>query len=132
MTFIGGAGTVLGIDEEGEAIYDFLGMEPLTYLDGQTGTEVHIVSSGIATSTISTHDGELEVSDANLAGLVGRSWAIAYGTTIYDTQNAPGPAGFVVNDGGTYSCTEQSLSYTTAVDLGDGGGIIVTISFTKQ
>jgi hypothetical protein len=132
LSFVGGAGVVLGIDEEGSAIYDFLGMAPLTYFDGQTGTEVNIVSSGIATATLSTKDGELLVSDANLDGLIGRSWAIASGITVYDQQNSPGPAGLVMADAGSYSCSEESLSYTKAVSLGDDDGIIVTIYFVRQ
>jgi hypothetical protein len=125
IDFTGGGGVVVTVADDGSATYDFSSMKPLEFVEAQTGTTIRQVSTGTATSTISTDGYRLEVADADFSGVTGRTWAEAFGETVYDGPSGVGPASYVMQVGSGFSCDEHFLTYTLPFEIGEFDGVVI-------
>jgi hypothetical protein len=128
LAFTGGAGATVTIDITGLVTYDFTGMAPLVMLDAQTGTEVFQVSAGSGSSTLETEDGQFLVTDGSFSGVTHELWAEAFGKTVHQQASQSGPAVFIAQISGDYSCAEGGFLFTSHTDI-DGTPMTVTVPF---
>ena len=71
------------------------------------------------------------VTDGNFGGMTHRMGAEAFGETIYDSPSKVGPATFVAQISGSYSCGGGSFVFTSSTDV-SGTPLNVSVPFVQS
>jgi hypothetical protein len=104
----------------------FDGMAPLVTDDPQIG-RLQAQAFGVATSRLTTADDVVEVHDAEYGGVGAFTAVWAEGVPVARVDDPGiGPAAFVLQHTGTFTCEGDAFVYRT--DTGLGGAVSVTFA----